>query len=638
MSGRFSSRLHPLFPFLAGAGAGLWGCASGGVAQDVFLPEDVIEFASLSPGEASTQWLRIYNAGQLELQLAAEVQGDGAADFTLGTLPPLLGAHQQVDLPITYSPTAATTSFATLELLTNDPDEEKISVVLLGSAVPEGAQVRLSPGYLDFGSVYTGSTSSLPLYVEVTGEDDLVLSDVVNNPGLDEGSAAGFTVEPPAGGRVIPSGSTALLEVHYTAQDLLEARGTLVLLTEDPYQPEVRVSLTANGPGATNNTDPRVLLVSPLETRLWYDFETLNVEFRVGDAEQPPESLYVGLESSLDGFIEDETPDPSGLVTFSIYVDYANFTPGTHTFTGTVIDAFNGRSQAQFTAYFGDTTPVGDTDGDGYTYGGSPGDCAEGDSRRHPFALESTNGQDDDCDGVIDEGTTAFDDDGDGFSEEEGDCNDETSSAAPGLSEVTDDLDNDCNGAVDDGTTRYDDDGDTFTEAQGDCGDDDPSVFPGASEGCDEVDNDCNGLVDDACIDTHLRVTVVGDTILIDKTLVEVGSEVEMSIFVIADDLESLAFDWGADGGEFREESGTEAVWKAPDAPGRYTAWCQVVDPATGEDAWGFVEITATQSASTGGTPGSGGNSGGGGCDVAPISSPRLLALFLLPWLIRRRR
>ena len=34
------------------------------------------------------------------------------------------------------------------------------------------------------------------------------------------------------------------------------------------------------------------------------------------------------------------------------------------------------------------------------------------------------NGIDDDCDGVIDNNTPAFDDDGDGFSENDGDCND----------------------------------------------------------------------------------------------------------------------------------------------------------------------------------------------------------------------
>ena len=89
------------------------------------------------------------------------------------------------------------------------------------------------------------------------------------------------------------------------------------------------------------------------------------------------------------------------------------------------------------------------------------------------------NGVDDNCDGDIDEGTTAFDDDGDCFCEDGyngscmgsaepscgtlqvGDCNDNSAVSYPGASEgLYDNIDSDCDGGdyffdLADGETRY---------------------------------------------------------------------------------------------------------------------------------------------------------------------------------------
>ena len=86
------------------------------------------------------------------------------------------------------------------------------------------------------------------------------------------------------------------------------------------------------------------------------------------------------------------------------------------------------------------------------------GDCSatcsapEGDTCIAP--AETCNGADDDCDGLVDEGSYNFDDDSDGYSELE-----------------------------DDGVN--------------DCNDNDPWTYPGATEDCDSRDNDCDGLVDE---------------------------------------------------------------------------------------------------------------------------------------------
>ena len=144
-------------------------------------------------------------------------------------------------------------------------------------------------------------------------------------------------------------------------------------------------------------------------------------------------------------------------------------------------------------------SPDADDDADGFT--DLEGDCNDGDTGISPGAEELLNGIDDNCDGRTDEGTDAFDDDGDGYSENEGDCNDQNSGVGPDAPETLDGLDNNCSGETDEGTAAFDDDGDGFTELGGDCNDDPAAngatVFPGSVELLDGTDNDCDGLLDE---------------------------------------------------------------------------------------------------------------------------------------------
>jgi hypothetical protein len=138
--------------------------------------------------------------------------------------------------------------------------------------------------------------------------------------------------------------------------------------------------------------------------------------------------------------------------------------------------------------------PLYDADGDGYSACGV--DCDDGDADVNPVGAESCDGTDEDCDGLVDEGTRCADDDGDGASEDEGDCNDGDPAVGPAIVEVDGNgVDDDCDGAVDGGST--DADGDGYDPTGGDCDDGDASVFPGAPEQADGVDDNCDGVVDE---------------------------------------------------------------------------------------------------------------------------------------------
>ena len=81
-----------------------------------------------------------------------------------------------------------------------------------------------------------------------------------------------------------------------------------------------------------------------------------------------------------------------------------------------------------------------------------------------------------------------------GYTEADGDCDDSNGSVSPSAQEVSGNgIDDNCNGTIDEGTSAYDDDGDGFSEDQGDCDDGNITINPNATEDCsDGIDNNCN--------------------------------------------------------------------------------------------------------------------------------------------------
>ncbi len=171
------------------------------------------------------------------------------------------------------------------------------------------------------------------------------------------------------------------------------------------------------------------------------------------------------------------------------------------------------------------------------------GDCNDGNPAIKPGATELCDGQDNDCDGIIDNlgavGCTTFyaDNDGDGHGtllaptqclcKAKGpytsivgdDCNDANAAIHPGAKETCNGLDDDCDNIIDPpnsiGCKPYyvdlDADGygatiawkclcgasDVYTTLKsGDCNDQDPAVHPGAYESCNGIDDNCNGVTD----------------------------------------------------------------------------------------------------------------------------------------------
>ena len=98
----------------------------------------------------------------------------------------------------------------------------------------------------------------------------------------------------------------------------------------------------------------------------------------------------------------------------------------------------------------------------------------------HPGAAEEANGVDDDCDGLVDEGTEAYDADGDGVSPADGDCDDAEPWVNPDATEVCNAVDDNCDGDTDEGCGE-DTAADTGSKSPDECGCGTPGPAPAAA-------------------------------------------------------------------------------------------------------------------------------------------------------------
>jgi len=234
------------------------------------------------------------------------------------------------------------------------------------------------------------------------------------------------------------------------------------------------------------------------------------------------------------------------------------------------------------------TTYYADSDGDGFGdnnnsmvacslpsgYVLDNTDCDDTDGNNYPGNTEICDGQDNDCDGLIDEnGNTTYyaDSDGDGFGDasssmttctqpsgyvlDNTDCDDNDGNNYPGNTEICDGQDNDCDGLIDEGAgTLYfvDSDGDGYGDSNNsmvacsqpsgyvpnsaDCDDNDSNNFPGNAETCDGQDNNCDGIVDEGCgtcDDAYLVINAITQSTYLAEINIESDATVNSAVPIL---------------------------------------------------------------------------------------------------------
>ncbi len=362
-----------------------------------------------------------------------------------------------------------------------------------------------------------------------------------SEPALGSELAAGVAVAYTFDWLAVAPHSTRCL-VEFGLADLPAVKG-VVAVTAPASTTAPSVTINGPAPGSWVPANDEVVVTGTVSDDL--DFAThLDAELVDG-----PTGKSFPVSITVDGYVVGRAPA-------------ASLGSGAHTLVLSITDHHGRVGRAAVPLVVEDRGADEDDDGDGDGWSQFRGDCEDTRPDIYPYAVETADGLDQDCDGVVDNDTEASDDDADGVSEADGDCDDSNALVGPTGLETANLRDDDCDGVADEGTGLYDDDGDGFAEAAGDLDDDNPDAFPGAIERCrDGIDNDCDGVIDEpsGCLGAGPAWAAA---VAVQNDVCTSGSNVEVELLT---DSTTAEVSWSCSGcGTFRPVDRTHAAFLCP--------------------------------------------------------------------------
>ena len=220
-------------------GTGTWPVSN----CNVNLSSTLIDFGTLTVGATNTQPLILRNNGSLPCTVNGILLNGGSAfSVTAPATPFTLATNNAITVLVRYTPITNASDSAVLRISSTDPSAPQQYVNLSGDGTTASpANITVSPGLLNFGSVQIGTNRTLNVSIINSGGTTgavttLALATFSTN----------FTYAPPAPFNLPPS-STQTVAVTYQPVDTSASTGALQIQDTDPNNPFASVSLIATG-------------------------------------------------------------------------------------------------------------------------------------------------------------------------------------------------------------------------------------------------------------------------------------------------------------------------------------------------------------------------------------------------------
>lgn len=231
-------------------GVGLWAAGCGNeqtftpnTPELAVLPEQ-LAFGDVVAGE-EVATLEVYanNEGLADLVLDAVLDDEPALAIVGEThfeIPP----DESVTIPVSFAPTELRDYAGNLAFSSNDPDVPVLVVPVTGTGrVPYAPDIDVRPVDVVFPTLAQNQVWTEVVELWNVGDADLHIGSVVQR------GAGYFQVDDPSGATIPPGQNRAML-VQYTAWQPDGDSGEIDVPSDDPDEPLVTVTLSANGGGA----------------------------------------------------------------------------------------------------------------------------------------------------------------------------------------------------------------------------------------------------------------------------------------------------------------------------------------------------------------------------------------------------
>jgi len=212
--------------------------APGVTEPEIEVDPTYHDYGALSAGsETQDVVINIGNIGNGDLNISNIYLHNTDSNFTIVTSPiGIVEPSSAVELIVAYSPGTYETNYEIVTIVSNDSDEPIVSIDLDGSG--DAPVITLTPSYHDFGEVYLGCDSTIPVEVGNIGNSNLVISDIeffasvpVDFSMQDYEEVWGslpITIAP---------GDTVDLNIDYIPLDSLDDSAYIEIVSNDPSTP-----------------------------------------------------------------------------------------------------------------------------------------------------------------------------------------------------------------------------------------------------------------------------------------------------------------------------------------------------------------------------------------------------------------
>ncbi len=141
---------------------------------DIDVDPWTVDFGDVKLGDSDTAWVTIYNVGAADLELY-NISRSGDPNFSITTNPQgtTVAPGGSTLMEISFWPTAEQAYSAVIDIVSNDPFDQTVSVDVYGDGAT--SEIEVDPDYWDFGNVYYGCDDNVDITIRSVGSAPLTI-------------------------------------------------------------------------------------------------------------------------------------------------------------------------------------------------------------------------------------------------------------------------------------------------------------------------------------------------------------------------------------------------------------------------------------------------------------------------------
>ena len=214
----------------------LTGKALEKVEPHIVILKKTLDFGSVITGKTATERFTIKNTGNSELHLNNSVTGKS---FSIVSNCKIIKPDSSCDLILSFTPSNIGVIEGRLNITSDDPKNEKISVFLKGKGIPKPVPViSVFPKILEFKELIVNSSAQKSITVENKGSAKLLIRKI----SIDNES---FSVENNC--KKLNPKEKCIINIKFKPKKVGSIRGVLTIISNDNIQPVVKINLSGTG-------------------------------------------------------------------------------------------------------------------------------------------------------------------------------------------------------------------------------------------------------------------------------------------------------------------------------------------------------------------------------------------------------